>query len=556
MRFSLPKFLQRRPAPVPTIAWVVAAIAAPLLFCLYAYLPLFAAPIPTSPDEASNLFFSRLYQDVSYLYHFDSWNLVADGAVHPRSMVVADNFLVPGGFIGLPLIYGLIAKLTGPGAIPFFSPLVALLGVIGFGLLSSRLLGRRAGWTAAALLALHPVWWYETARTMQTSALFFTLAIWGAWFLVAAPIAKMRGKHGIVSSLADGVVGGVLLALALAVRMSEAYWFVVAALAAVVLVRPLPWRRLIAAAVAGALTLAPFLVQNYSLYGSIVATGYGAVGQAGVTGEKLQGFGMRLLGPLQPLLFPLGFAPRTALKHFWTYGLVFLPWWTVVVAAASAYALAAGRRARALLHPLTAAALAAAVWLVFFYGSWTVYDSPDPKAVSIGSSYLRYWLPVFIASTWPVAWAAAKLWDRGRWRGPLVALAVVLAGFSAATVFGASGEGLLALRATNQRYAAVKAELLAATEEDSIIVVDRADKFLYPDRSVIVPLRSETTMAALKKLKNRAYLYYFGVTFPAKDFNWLNDVQLKPLGLHVTPVKELGVETLYRFEGNAAEQTK
>jgi hypothetical protein len=548
MHFPVPQFLKRRPARLPWTAWLAVVVAVPALFCLYAFMPLFAPAIPTSPDESANLFFSRWFAQTGELHYFDSWNLYADGAVHPRSVVVADNFLVPGGFVGLPVIFGGLAKLVGPGLIPFFSPSIALLGLLGFGLLSARLFGRRAGALAAALLALHPVWWYETARTMQSSALFFTLAIWGTWFLVVAPLARVRGKHGIVTRFADGAAAGVLFALALAVRMSEAYWLVIATVIVACTVRPLPWRRLVGAMVAGALALAPFLLQNYSLYGSVLATGYGAVGQGGVTGERLQGLGMRLLGPLQPYLFPLGFAPRTAIKHFWMYGLGFFPWWTVIVAAAVAFAVAAKRRARALFHPLVVAALAVAAWLIFFYGSWTIYDSPDPTAVTIGSSYLRYWLPLFIVSVWPVAWAAAKLWDKARWRPWLVALAVLLAGFSAATVFGAPGEGLLAMRAANQRYVDVKAGILKIVENKSIIVVDRADKFLFPDRSVIVPLRSDATFAILPKMVGKTDVYYFGVTFPAKDFNWLNEVRLKPLGLQITPVKAFGEETLYIFD--------
>lgn len=548
MRFRLPNFLKPRPVRLPWPAVLAVAVAVPVLFCLYAYLPLFAPAIPTSPDESSNLFFSRWFAQSSRLYYLDSWNLVMDGAVHPRSVVVADNFLVPGGFIGLPLIFGALAKLTGPGLIPFFSPVIALLGLLGFGLLSSRLFGRRAGWIAAALLALHPVWWYETARTLQSSALFFTLTIWGTWFLVVAPLARRGGRSGVVTRFADGAAAGVLFALALSVRMSEAYWLIIATLVVVWTVRPLPWRRLVGAAVAGAVALAPFLLENYSLYGSLLATGYGAVGQGGVTGERLQGFGMRLLGPLQPYLFPLGFAPRTALKHFWTYGLGFFAWWTVVVAAAVGFAVATQRRTRALLHPLTVAALAVAAWLVIFYGSWTIYDSPDPNAVTIGSSYLRYWLPLFIVSVWPVAWAAAKLWDRARWRPWLVALAVLLAVLSAATVFGAPGEGLLAMRAANERYVGVKAGLLELTDRKSIIVVDRADKFLFPDRSVVVPLRSDATFAILPKLVRATQTYYFGVTFPDKDFNWLNEVRLKPLGLRIAPVRAFDGETLYRFD--------
>jgi hypothetical protein len=559
MAVAILSWLRRRPwrRAVPVAAAGVA------LFFLYSFIPLTSPSLVSSPDEAANRFFATRLAETGTLHYLDSWNIFVPGTVHPRSTTVADNFIVPGGFVGLPVIFGGLAKVFGLGVLPFLTPLFAVLGVLGWGLLVARLLGRPVGIAAAGLLALHPVWWYVTARVFQPNVLFLTLTIWGSYFLVIAPTqgsfgggATSRGRcfaSRRFLAWADGAIAGILLALALAVRAAEAYWFILA-LAVIAVFRRgrLPWGRLVVAAAFGLLTLAPFLVINWSLYGNALATGYGAVGQA-TASQNLQGFGMRLLGPLQPYLFPLGFAPRTAAHHFWLYGVrFFLPWTAIVVAAL--IVLVKRRPPLMNLPRLTAAgrALAAlsvvvAGWLILFYGSWTIYDNPDPDAVTIGSSYLRYWLPIFLLSTVPAAAAAAWLWGCRRNRLLLVALAVLLAGYFVVTVFGAAGEGLLAMRRELVRAESFAAEVLRLVPEGAIVVTDRDDKYLFPRRSVIVPLRSEATYDTLGRLAGRARLFYLGVTFPEKDLRWLNDTRLPPLGLRIEAMRDFGVETLYRF---------
>jgi hypothetical protein len=197
-----------------------------------------------------------------------------------------------------------------------------------------------------------------------------------------------------------------------------------------------------------------------------------------------------------------------------------------------------------------AAALAVTVWLILFYGSWSIQDNPDPAAVTIGTSYFRYWLPIFILSVVPVAWAAARLLDRlkGLWRPVVGTLALaVLAVVSAWTIFNAPQEGLLAIRRNLQRYDAEIGQVLAATEKNALVVVDRADKLIFPERAVIYPLRSAATYAALPRLVAAVPVYYYGITLPPRDLEYLRASKLPPLGLTIDPVVSFEQETLYVF---------
>jgi hypothetical protein len=548
----------------PHIRIVIAIAAAALAvaaFCCYAFLPL-AAPLRfNSPDETANHAFAAHFARTGLLHRFEPLNVVAPGLIRPRSVAVIDDLQVPGGFIGLPVLYGMAAKAAGVGALPFMTPVVAALAVLAWGMLVAARFGRRTGAVAAALVAFHPAWWYVAARTMLPNALFMSLLVGAAWLFIAAPIRKAIASRPEPLPLlrrADAALAGILLGLALAVRMSEAYWLAAGGLAAALALRGrLPWGRIALAAAFCALTLAPFLALNAALYGGPLATGYAASPTEVPVAEVPGGMGARLIGPLGPVLFPLGFAPRTAFGHFAAYGLAFFPWWSAAALAASAFALARAR-GKALSDAAKAAAAFAAAggaYLILFYGSWTFRDNPDPSAVTIGASYIRYWLPVFIASTVPVAWALSRAVERRKPRMAAAALAVVLAAYAAASgsaVFRAPQEGLLAVRATVIRDDARARAIIEATPERSLIVVDRADKILWPDRAVTYPLRDERTYAALGDLKKFAELYYYGITLPESDLAYLNGEKLPPLGLGIEEALSFGDETLYRFTGSGA----
>lgn len=533
-----------------------AAVSAALL--AYSYLPLTAPTRFISPDESSNHFFAAKFADSGSLYHFEPLNLIADGRVHPRSVRVVDDMLVPGGFLGLPVVFGSLAALIGKWAIPFLTPVFAVIAVCCWGLMVARGFGKRAGALAAFFLAAHPAWWYASARTLQPNVLFASLLIAATALLALAPISaairrrELKGMH--LLRRADGALAGMLIGLAVAVRPSEAYLLAVMAIALlVVLRRSLPWERLLIAAIFALATFAPFLIMNQSLYGHPLATGYGT-GVDVPVGEVPGGMGDRLLGPLRPWLFPLGFAPRTALAHFLTYGLGFFWWWSMLVVCA---AVALGktfterRKVSAQVRAFLAAGIAALVWLVPFYGSWTIHDNPDMAAVTIGSSYLRYWLPLFVLSTLPVALLFDRAMDRARTARARTAFAAILcAGFfaaSAADVFLSPQEGLAHVRANVVRSDMIAREVAGLTSPRALIIVDRADKFLWPDRAVMYPLRDEATYALLPKLSRFADLYYYGITFPEQDLRYLNEEKLPPLGLSVAPVRTFGQETLYHF---------
>ncbi|MBI4457379.1 hypothetical protein HY633_00255 [Candidatus Uhrbacteria bacterium] len=531
-------------------------LAAATFFFGYSFLPLSAPHTFNSPDESANAYFASVFAESGRLWFLEALNFEGEDMIHPRSMRVVDHFTVPGGFLGLPLLYGAAAKAVGLGAIFYITPLLAVLAALAWGALAGRWFGARIGVFSGALLLAHPAWWYESARTLMPNVPFLALLIFGAAMFWLRPFSAYFARHayrGLVAPYLDDIFAGMLVGLALFVRPSEAYWLAVGGLAAaVVLRRDLPWKRLIVAVVSMALAFAPTFILNQAIYGNPLASGYGSAFAGVSTEQPSAGRGSALLGSATPYLFPLGLAPRTALRNAFTYGIAFFPWWSALVAAALVALVRQARRRRPSKPAVAYAAVAAAVscWLLLFYGSWIFHDNPDPGAVTIGSSYLRYWLPIFVFSTVPVAWLASAGLDRLPAKRRLAAAAIGLAAFfavSAATVFTAPQEGLLAVRASLVGFEKTAAEIFELTPKKSLIVVDRADKFLFPERSVIVPLRSEATYRVVSKLRKTLPIFYYGITFPDEDLGYLNEIKLPPLGLGIEPVKAIGAETLYEF---------
>ncbi|MBU2260299.1 glycosyltransferase family 39 protein, partial [Patescibacteria group bacterium] len=514
-----------------------------------------------SPDENSNAVFTQLLAEKGQLHRLENLNLVLANRIHPRSVKVVNDLQVPGGFLGLPVIYGIIARSLGAKVIPFITPFIALLGVLAWGLMISQHFGRRVGVLAAGLLLVNPVWWYWSSHTMMPNVLLMSLLLGAAYFLSCTPseaLSRRQEYRGLgLLRWADAVLAGICLGLALAVRLAAIYWLFIAVLVMIVLVgRRLPWSRIAICLVFAWLVLAPFLLINQSLYGSWLMTGYGDV-SATVSDAAHGGLGAKLLGPVRPILFPLGFAPRTAVANFWSYGVKLFWWWSLLVGLAGLYlwrrcGRVSGWREQS---PYTSAVLITGLivsgWLILFYGSWSIQDNPNPNVVTIGSSYLRYWLPIFILSTLPVAGALSLLVDLSR-RYHLAQVSVFLfllliASISGRQVFGAAQEGLIAIQTNLRVYQWEVQQIIELTEDDALIVVDHADKYLYPKRAVMYPLRSDETYQLVPLAVANTPTYYFGLTFPERDLDWLQNVKLPPLGLSIQPTADLGEHSLYKF---------
>ena len=513
----------------------VIIVALVIYFCSTSWLTVGVSASFTSPDENANYTFANSMLQTGSLAIHDDVTAQLRGLVHPRSALAVGEFIVPGSFLGLSFAAGLFGHLVGTFGLRLLTPILLMLALFAwFATVKKVTKNEIFAYVATTMLALQPAVWYYAARTMMPNVGFVCFLIFAVWLVVVKPLKK---------AWLEFLLAGLGIGLAAFFRLSELVWILPVVMAISITYRKevagkLPWLMLL---LGFALPIAVNASLNVALYQQPWSTGYTVVDShvsaEAIDHENLQGRGTVTL-PIQRsiinLLLPFGVHPKAIIKNVWHYG-IGLFWWLSILAAIGIYV---SLREKGGWRKLALGTLILAAWLGVLYGSWSFNDNPDPTAITIGDSHLRYWLPLFVLATL----FATKGLLRWRLKGGLLVVALL----SSSLVFGGS-DGLLKTRQVLLASAAKRDTILAETEVDSIIVVDRADKFLWPERHVIQPLRSEATYAAMPIAVKLAPLYYFGIPFPEVDLNYLNDDKLGKMGLKIELVDNIEDEALYRI---------
>jgi len=518
--------------------------AASLLFLFSSQVLSFVGPIFASPDETANAFFAETFAAQGKLYSFEPLNTVLGDVLFPRSLLSIDGRILPISFVGLPLLFGGLIKLFGFWSLSFWTPLFAILAVFAWYAIFRQWFNRQIGFWSALLLLITPAWWYWSARPLMHNVLAVSFLIFSVFFLAVRPI-KQKFK---TNSRLDYVLAGLMLSASLWIRASEIFWLVPLAIFVLLITwKKISWSAVLFFLVTLIISLAPMLFLNNSLYGNYFSTGYTAVSSVVNSVDvnyETQNF-TSLRDRIDSIL-PFGFHPRAALRNVWHYGL-FMFWWLTIPAAVGLWVVwRRGVRAQYFVPLLVAAAI-----LGIVYGSSAIHDNPDASAITIGNSYSRYWLPLFVAITPLIAMALVKLseWNFFKKIKKIVlpVCFVIFFALSFNLVFLSSDDALWPMRQRSIIVAAVHERVLELTEPEAVIIVDRADKLFFPDRRVRYPLRDETTYGLMPKLAAEVPLYYYGITFPQSDLDYLNNEKLKGLGLQIDFVESFGGETLYRI---------
>ena len=205
-----------------------------------------------SPDETSAYFFSKLFAETGKLSQFESFDFAAPGLIHPRSVLVnSAGYLVPGGFLGMPLIYGSLAKIPlippllkgetegdfSAMIIPFFTPFFAVLGVLAFYFLIRKIWGENTAFLSAVLAFFLPPFWYYSTRGMFHNVFFAVCLVFSACFFFCLPRITQSTANGStkgrekIYEYARYCGGGLFLGIALVTRTSEVVWIGILGLA-------------------------------------------------------------------------------------------------------------------------------------------------------------------------------------------------------------------------------------------------------------------------------------------------------------------------------------
>jgi len=556
-----------------------------------------------SPDETANYIFSKLYGQTGEMQIFEKYNLIGNGIIHPRSFGSFSGALQPVSFLGIILIYGSIAKLVGYGVIPFLTPIFAAIGLVFFYLLIRKIFGRKNALISVFILAVFPPYFYYSARSMFHNILFIVLLIIGFYFMAMMAERKQDAVAKAIKpklpSWIFSAAAGLFIGLAITARASELIW-----LAPILIIiwlfylREIGLTKLIIFLSFLFLAILPNLCWNQILYGSPLLGGYPemnqsiqTIAQAGqdlvkttATGELA--YHEEIIGKIKGAIFHFGFNPRESLKMFYYYFVSMFPWlfWPFVFGF---FLFLQGFSKWGKKHLVYLISYIFIFFiLLFYYGSWKFNDNPDPGSFTIGNSYTRYWLPIYLgalplASMFLLRFTRAifprreknptqdSLLDHttivGRAKSQLgalkrqffvnssrIAIIALVYFFSISFILFGSEEGLI-YSFQNQKGAKLEQEkVLALTEPSSVIITKYHDKFFFPERKVIVGLFDDNSMNGnYAQLVKYLPVYYYNFTFPEKDIKYLNEKKLKAVGLQVEPVKKITNDfTLYKLVKN------
>jgi hypothetical protein len=542
-----------------------------------------------SPDETANYFFAKNYAKTQDLAVFEQANLFGEEIVRPRSIRSDHGWLKPVSFLGIILLYGKIATYLGTWIIPYLSPIFASLGIVFFYALIKKLFGRQTGLIVALILATFPVYFFYTVRSMFHNVLFTVFLLGASYFIVICLPDRQKIKKKFfnfslsykqILSYLWALLAGIFLGGAAGARSSELLWLLpVLFIAWLFYVRRLGFTRLVLVVAGFILALLPVFYWNQILYSSPF---YGGYGEMNTSIQEMSAAGGKILhtnlskesfsryreafNVILDNVFYFGYHPRQSLDMFYYYVMVMFPLLCVLTFFGFfIFVVQAFRKIKRgpILYLLVWFVLSSI--LVLYYGSWQFYDNPDPSRFTIGNSYTRYWLPMYImamplAALFIVSLAKAisktvklkeALPSRERLRKMLYFLvAALISGIwifsSSIFVLFGSEEGLMTLYYNHFRDKENAQAILELTEDNAIIITQYHDKQLFPERKIISALLTSNEInEVLGKLLNHYPLYYYNFAFPEKDLTYLNERKLPPFGFNIELIERRGPFGLY-----------
>jgi hypothetical protein len=487
-----------------------------------------------TPDEVVSSFFVEHYQETGNIFYLEPLNNVLENSIFPRWARPFDGLIALGAFQGLVLFFGFFAKIFGSSVVPFLTPFFAVVAALFFYLLVHKFFGEKIGQVAAFLLLIFPGFWYYAARPLFHNILFLTAFLAGLYFLFVFLDADKKCKKYLTS-----ILFGLSWGLALVTRTSEFFWIFVSFLIIVFF----NWSKIKSRWPYLFLSLAFFLAcfvpvfyNNQVAYGDALSFGYDQR-----VAENVESGEVNKINFLEAIVLPFGFHPRVMLNHVFDKYLWqnFYPWFILIFGGLLAFWKRNFFKNKKQLQFLVLGTFVFG-WLFVYYGSWFFDDSLGLGVTSLGSSYIRYFLPAYIFgvlfSAILLVSVTTFLKRKGKVWSARLGLGLVLTLISLSSlvhVYLAGPESLVAVRNNLLEYRKQASQVIDLTEENNIFLVDVSnDKILFPERKrVIVPQGGQELELVKKVLPFETVWFFYRSSDVATDY--LNEIKFAPHGLEI-----------------------
>ncbi|KKR49300.1 MAG: hypothetical protein UT86_C0001G0272 [Candidatus Magasanikbacteria bacterium GW2011_GWC2_40_17] len=486
--------------------------------------------ILNQPDESVNYFFIRQFVRENSFNLKENLSSISLNQVHPRSTTVIDGQIVPIGFPGFIVLVGLAVKIL---AFIFDKNLFNLLSIIFTPLLAAasplvgyffwrRFWGKGVAFASSVMFFILPAWWYNASRPFQHNLLF-------VFFLLCAALSFVLSRERVgTKKLRLIFLTGLFWSLCIYLRPAEIIWLLGLGIFTLIKTKK-EWSKkemgfLILGLVIPAIL---FFVTQYAFYGNIFGSGYVkplAGGSSGLVFSGPQGINF-----WQALVLPFGFHPANMAKIFIKYFfLLFRPWFLITVAGWLMFFLDREKNKKEKIEATTGSQSGVLVialrrkfpvtylWVWFFiscyiltyYGSWIFYDNLVGMA-SIGTSYVRYFLPIYVFSLPLAAYFLSILWRISKFAKFIAVFLLIILGLSSLTEVYFKLDGLKQVKETVGQYQAWRDQVYFLTEKNAIIVTRYGDKYIFPGRKVIPGWSDPNQIKAIDNLLNAGLPVYF-----------------------------------------------
>jgi hypothetical protein len=273
----------------------------------------------------------------------------------------------------------------------------------------------------------------------------------------------------------------------------------------------------------------PVLFMNNHLYGSPLSFAYTSSTNesAGLTAVPASAFLLKI----RHILFPFDVQMSNITHAANAYVVMIMPWFFVgvIVFACWLLRLAFMRMKKRFLNepsgmpPSFTVSQALyivlffliSLWLLLYYGSFEFSEFFDRTKIILGSSYLRYWLPIFVFGM-PLCLLGFELISRLFSKKIIqrIVLSVLLITFfifSINLTLLDPLQGLAQLKTNIAGARKLSNEVDRVTPSNAVIISGFADKVFFPSRRVIVAMPSDTStfMNTVQAITSEAPLYFY-----------------------------------------------
>ncbi len=458
-----------------------------------------------SPDETSAQYFIEHFARQGYFFAPKNEAPLPD-FVHPRSTSMRFGHIVPGGFLGELILYGLVRRIF---FIPIFliTPAVVVVASLAFFFFLRNIGFQKEAFFSSLFFLFHPAILYYTIRGLFPNVLFVSLLIFSCW---SFSNFLRNGRNTFM------LFGSFLAGIAISVRPVEVIWVsILVILFFLFNKKKISLQIFFLSIFYFFLALAPLLYHNYETYGNVLASGY-AFGNDGIFPKSFEGKSEMKISLISSIIFPFGFEPKIIFSHIWNYLiLLFAPF--SLLSFLGLYFIFREKKWYFISF------LVVFFSLIFFYGSWTLQDNIEGE-ITLGVSQVRYWLPLFVFFILPLV-RIFYLW-REKIALPfrkIFSMTFFLSFFlfSFAHVFLIGNEALANPKKDRFLYSKIFAETQKLVLPNAIILSERSDKIFFPEFQVIdVTNNREFIFQRLKELENIELLYYFSIYPPSTLLTW------------------------------------